>query len=576
MDEKTPLRLPTRLNGASATPSPRKWPTFLLTVGALTWIFWTWHFAGIKSCQHEEQLLTYAGEKISWKPCGSVNDHDLECSDIDVPMDQFNSTNSGDRTFNIPLIRLRGKNATQNILLNPGGPSGSGIDFLYGFGGELNTIVGENFHLVSFDPRGVNSSTPLASCYPDEATRIQKRDSRDRDVMHDFPQRFAWTQNYVKACAENIGEHMAYVNTPQTAADMNSILDAVGQEQMAYWGFSYGTILGQTYASLFPERSWRVIIDGVANQYEWYESRILEMDYADTDKVVDGFFDECVKAGEDCALSSIGQSKDDIKEKVFSFLKELEKQPIASYLNSSTYGILDYTTMWINGVFRMTYQPKSWPKFAVVIANLLNGNETDALMSFGLADFVNVAGDSPDIVTLNDGISGVEHWVQDKDKFLQQMMQFYERYSFATSQHRTYTAKQKWAIHRTHNYVPRKGIKTAHPLLVLSTTYDPVCPLAAAKLARDTFEGSRLVELNAYGHCSLAMPSLCIAKHVRDFFEDGTLPDGEVKCEISGPYFGGDDKSRSLLERRSVSDDDAIIAAQSSLAENMQWQFRRW
>lgn len=78
------------------------------------------------TCSHAVQEHIYVGEKISWKPCGDVSGRPVECSNIDVPMDQFNATASGDKTFNISLIRMRGKDATKNLLLNPGGKSIAG------------------------------------------------------------------------------------------------------------------------------------------------------------------------------------------------------------------------------------------------------------------------------------------------------------------------------------------------------------------------------------------------------------------------------------------------------------------
>ena len=233
--------------------------------------------------------FTYAGESIKWNACGEIANRTLECSSVDVPMDQFDADNSGDKTFSIPLIRLRGKNATQNLLLNPGGPGGSGLNFLYRRGEQLSTIVGEGFHLLSFDPRGINSSRPSASCYPTAELRRQLSSVRDNKLIEDSAEMYAWSHNLVRACAETMGEHGKYVNTPQTAADMNSILDAVGQEDMAYWGFSYGTILGQTYAGLFPNRSKRVIIDGVANQFDWYEGQLDYEAFTDSENVFNGF-----------------------------------------------------------------------------------------------------------------------------------------------------------------------------------------------------------------------------------------------------------------------------------------------
>lgn len=99
-------------------------------VAAITLYLVSWRVTsfGVQACKHHDELLSDTGEHIKWKPCGQINDHKVKCSDVDVPMDQFDSQNSGGNTFNIPLIRLRGKNASQNLLLNPGGPGGSGFN----------------------------------------------------------------------------------------------------------------------------------------------------------------------------------------------------------------------------------------------------------------------------------------------------------------------------------------------------------------------------------------------------------------------------------------------------------------
>lgn len=192
-----------------------------------------------RPCPHDERNgLQYTGEKLSWEPCGDVSGRPVECSNITVPMDQFDAENSGDKTFFIPLIRLRGgENATQNLLVNPGGPGGSGTEFIFRRGKQLSEIVGDGFHILSFDPRGINASTPMASCFPTKEARKERSDLRDYELVHDSPEVYAWAHNFVKACADTMDEHGAYINTPQTAADMNSILDSVGQEDMIYWGF---------------------------------------------------------------------------------------------------------------------------------------------------------------------------------------------------------------------------------------------------------------------------------------------------------------------------------------------------
>jgi pimeloyl-ACP methyl ester carboxylesterase len=299
------------------------------------------------------EYIQYDGKTLLWKPCGEVGNSTLECSTISVPMDHFNATKAGSKTFTIALIRLRGgTSAKTNLLLNPGGPGASGFDLIYERGKQLRSIV-DGSHLLSFDPRGVNNSSPAAICYPDEETRRELARVRPMHLVHDSPEVFAWTHNFARGCADTMGEYAPYINTPQTAADMKSILDALGQEDMYYWGFSYGTILGQTYAGLFPERSKRVIIDEVADQYMWYQGTFVSESQVDADAVLDGFFGECVRAGsgereeeggDGCALAALAgaDSKEDLRDVVFEAMEKLLEQPVGVFINNSHHGLVTY------------------------------------------------------------------------------------------------------------------------------------------------------------------------------------------------------------------------------------------
>ncbi|KAK0649068.1 Alpha/Beta hydrolase protein [Cercophora newfieldiana] len=508
------------------------------------------------AARDDHTSLSYAGERISWTPCGVIADHDLECSTISVPMDQFNASNNhGGKSFSIPLIRMRGKNATQNLLLNPGGPGGSGVEFVYRRGVQLNTIVGEGFHLLSFDPRGINGSRPLASCYatPDDRRNPNFSPIRGKNVDWDASEAWAWSSNFVRACADSMGEHGAYLNTPQTAADMNDILDAVGQEDMYYWGFSYGTLLGQTYATLFPERSRRVIIDGVANQFDWYESPLDREEFEDSDKVLDGFLDECIKAGPDnCTLASLAETKEDLSTALTASLNDLRDNPVAVYVNNTAYGILDYWDLR-DAIFSAMYRPPSWYELSANLASLLHGNATPAFLAYGFeSPPSNDSTDALYVVSYNDGASGAAHWPNDITSTLASVSPILNLSLFSSSEYTFYFSKAAWSIPRTHSYIPKRGVKTAHPLLILSTTYDPICPLISARSANDAFEDSRLIEVKGYGHCSIAVPSMCITRHVRGFLYNGTLPEENVQCEADGkPYFvkpGQDGKTKMTAE----------------------------
>lgn len=520
----------------------------------------------------------YPGEQITWEECGDLIGRKLECSEINVPMDQFSSKNSGNKTFSIPLIRLRGKNATQNVLLNPGGPGGSGLEFMFRKGEQLNAIVGEGYHLLSFDPRGINGSKPQAQCYPDKEARRSLSNVRDRKPIEDSAEAYAWRRNFVKACPDTMGEHGNYINTPQTAADMNSILDAVGQQDMVYWGFSYGTILGQTYAALFPDRSKRVIIDGVANNFDWYEGLLDTEALADTENVLLGFFEECLKAGKNCALSSLAKTKEELRDKVLSFVDELD-EPLSVYVNNTVYGLLNREDVLITGIFPALYKPANWYLLAERLASMLNGNATDAFLAYGRSGPFDgmISGEANSFVTFNDGVTGSKHYPEDRQGMLDILLPFVNTSMFASTFGGGLYSKQQWIIPKTHNFVQKLGIKTAHPLLILSTTFDPVCPLISARSAHAAFEGSQIVELKGYGHCTLAMPSNCVAKHVRNFLYDGKLPANYTQCEVDGPYFTKPDQNSTTLALQYFEDpeDQRIHRAQVEIARDESWPYTR-
>jgi len=121
--------------------------------------------------KREPGTVTYVGKSIEWNTCGEITGRPLECGSIDVPIDQFDAVRSNNKTFTIPLIRLHGGDGAQNLLLNPSGPGNSGLGFIYQYSEQLSTIVGPGFHLLTFDPRGVNMSRLAATCYPNAETR---------------------------------------------------------------------------------------------------------------------------------------------------------------------------------------------------------------------------------------------------------------------------------------------------------------------------------------------------------------------------------------------------------------------
>lgn len=183
---------------------------------------------------------------------------------------------------------------------------------------------------------------------------------------------------------------------------------------------------------------------------------------------------------------------------------------------------------------------------------------------------------------MNDGKSGQNFWPKDRATVLEKIIEPATNYSrFAASFNGGYYIKQHWTVPKTHTYEPKLGVKTAHPLLILSTTYDPICPLVSAHSAQRSFAGSQIVEVKGYGHCSVSLPSSCAAKHIRAFLYNGTLPDSHTQCEVDGkPYFvrpEEDGQGFTALKEFDDPEDFEIHLAQLELARDSEWpMWSRW
>ncbi|KAF2099489.1 alpha/beta-hydrolase [Rhizodiscina lignyota] len=514
---------------------------------------------------------------LDWSPCGAVAGHDVQCARLDVPMDHFaeEGSTTAEKTFSLALTRLVGKNATKSLLINPGGPGGSGGEFVFRRGEQLNKIVGEGYHLLSFDPRGVNQSTPKAACFLNDIDRTVDKALKPLDPWTQSGDFYAYYENLAQACRDIMGEAGAYFNTPQTAADMNSILDAVGQERMLYWGFSYGTTLGQTYAQMFPERVERLIIDGVSNQIPWYNPKLSSADEFDsTDAVYKGFIQECFKSGDACPLAAGYVSAEDLRTNLTRTILDLYDDPIPVYINASLHGEIRFFDVAWDGIFPSLYKPTTWPQLAENLAALMQGNLSVPFQAWSLPE--NEWSDlyEANMVIVNSDLAPRDQLTRPKmtrREILVAMNAFHNASTIAgDTEADSLFELESWRYARSHSFVPAERVKTAHPLLILSTSLDPICPLISAQKANAVYEGSVLLEQRSMGHCTVSMPSNCTAKHVRKYLDSGKLPKVGTTCEIDDPYFNKP-KDESRITKGLSRDEEELAAALKALANDPPW-----
>ncbi|EHK96234.1 putative Tripeptidyl aminopeptidase [Glarea lozoyensis 74030] len=177
---------------------------------------------------------------------------DVSLGLADVPLDWVEPSDK--LRASIAVIRLnatiRGDEYKGAVFINPGGPGGSGIWFIKHFSPYYQTVVGKNYDIISFDPRGVGFTAPHISCLTPSSSLLWSLLTppvldAHAGILHDA---YARAQAFSQACSpfQNSTSALAYVSTASTARDMYALVQATGNEKLNYWGFSYGTYLGVT------------------------------------------------------------------------------------------------------------------------------------------------------------------------------------------------------------------------------------------------------------------------------------------------------------------------------------------
>ncbi|EJD50930.1 alpha/beta-hydrolase [Auricularia subglabra TFB-10046 SS5] len=229
------------------------------------------------------------------------------------------------------------------IIVNPGGPGGAGTQFILGNGPSLATLFGPSFDVLVFDPRGTGASTPLARCFssPQESDSWHLADVKIlRSHDGSIPEARSRDRTLSAVCQSALGGNGEekpgasadqwgigrFVDSASVATDMLRIVEKLGQEKLQYYGLSYGTLLGQYFAAIYPDKVGRMILDGVVDGVSWQSGTYFDS-IKDADGVMDAFFANCVKAGASkCAIWE--QSADAVSRRLDRILAAVRRDPL--------------------------------------------------------------------------------------------------------------------------------------------------------------------------------------------------------------------------------------------------------
>ncbi|WP_031168209.1 alpha/beta hydrolase [Streptomyces durhamensis] len=219
--------------------------------------------------------------RLAWKKCGTDDYPTLQCASLKVPLDHANPSG---RQITLALSRVpHTAPASQGpLLVNPGGPGGSGLDLAGFVASALPRNVSAQYDVIGFDPRGVGASSPALDCSPGHFKTVRPDTVPATAALERT--NLARAQSFAAACDRKYADVLPYVDTVSAARDMDLVRAALGAPEISYFGYSYGTYLGAVYARLYPERVRRLVLDSIVDPTGvWYEDN-LGQDYAFDDR----------------------------------------------------------------------------------------------------------------------------------------------------------------------------------------------------------------------------------------------------------------------------------------------------
>ncbi|HEY3737540.1 MAG TPA: alpha/beta hydrolase [Jatrophihabitans sp.] len=436
------------------------------------------------------------------------------CAQLPVPL---NYTDASGRSINLQLLRIHDKDATPigSLLVNPGGPGASGIELALGILSELDPSLLKNFDIIGFDPRGVGLSSPI-NCISNSLKDQYNAYSPDVRQQADFDQAKKLAKQVADGCASKYGTSLPFINTVNTARDMDLIRQAVGDERMNYLGFSYGTELGSVYAHLFPGKVRVAVLDGAVDPLTDDIQQFADQ-LDGFEKSFDQFSDNC---GTGCA--SLG----DPRQAVYDIVTKANTKP----LSTGSSRVLT-SSLALTGVLQALYSSSYWPDLASALKKAKNGDGSGLL---DLADQYNerdADGSYSNIIDANLTISCNDSDPGPTDqKIKDTAAQWATKYPmFGIWAAGSLASCQQWQPTRTPPPLPTAD-NTANKVLVIGNLNDPATPYQGAVDLAKTMGNAEVLTWDGEGHTSYLEGSSCIDDAVNKYLIDVTLPPPDTTC----------------------------------------------
>lgn len=465
-----------------------------------------------------EDLRPFYSQVLEWESCGD----ELSCATATAPLD-WEDPGAGE--VELALVRhVATGDRIGSLLVNPGGPGGSGYDFI---AESLDYAVGapvkERFDVVGFDPRGVGRSSAVA-CYDaaqmDEYLYGIVPAERGSDEWIDLVRTAAG--EFGDACSQKSGALLGEVDTVSAARDLDLLRAILGDEQLNYLGYSYGTFLGATYADLYPDKVGRLVLDGAIDPSAG-DTEVTQAQAVGFEHALRAYLEDCL-TGSECPFTG---SVDASMQEVGDLLASVDQSP----LRGSDGRMVGADTL-LTAIIYPLYSPESWPYLSQMLESVMFG---DADLALSFADGYNGRNEDG---TYRDNSTEAFRSINCLDYTYQSDVAVMREKAAAVAAAAPTIGpyfgfgdlscvdwpyqgdRERAAIHAA----------GAAPILVVGTTGDPATPYDWAVSLADQLDSGVLVSYDGEGHTAYNKSNACISDAVESYLIDGTVPSSDPRC----------------------------------------------
>lgn len=474
----------------------------------------------------------FTEQGLEWGAC-EEGASGTECATFEVPLNYDEP--EGER-IEIAVKRFPSESGDPagSLVVNPGGPGGSGFDFADAAPFITSDEVRSNFDVVGFDPRGVGRSTPL-TCMDTDG--IDEYLGAEYDTEDDTGDTAALTEegvseaaessrDFVAACEEQAPDLMMHVGTEDVARDMDVLRALLGDDQLTYMGASYGTHIGAQYAEQFPDRVRALLLDGAVDPSQTpLEAGVAQATGFET--ALRAFVDDCL-GREECPLGGPGDEIEDGVQALTDFLEGAAEQPLD---NAGDDREVNRARAEL-GMMSALYSEEFWERVREGIT--VGMEEGDGTVLMQLADDLYSRGEPAAYENSTAMLSAVNC----SDSPGPRDVDVYEEAADAAGEESPlFGPGLAWGT-LTCAFWPEEAVSEggeltaegADPIMVLGTTRDSATPYAWSEALAEQLDPGFLLTRDGDGHTGYLMGDPCIDGIVDDYLVDLTVPEDGMAC----------------------------------------------